>query len=877
MRWKHRSGRRRAVAIVPMPQKQGRRGRPQQTDKSIVNNIHPVQRGTSGKPEETQLQKRLEKNVKASQVRPHRFPFGKAAHSLSARYAAGLLLALFILVAPLSAQIDLSDQEPFATWEATAAAAQRLLEARNPSEDSLERIRKELADQRDAAFDLSESVSISSRTLQAQMDALGPQPLEGETEPEDVAARRAELKEELAQENAPVLAAQEAYERAQILVRELDGKLRTNQTKNLFRHLPPPIMPSSWSQLPAELSQRSLDFAADLSTAIEDRAKSGGLEVVLPVAAGLAIAGLFLIFFASPWILSRADMLLADEQRLSRRRVVSFGVFAVRLIVPTFGLLLLFIAPTMLGLQVPGSGQGLITALPVFLTYLFIAHLLGYTVFGEKGRKPGIFHIDEAQSRRGYGLTMFLGFFLALEALLEVAETAYDVSPATRSVVATIVVVFGATVIWRLGRFFLDVRAQRTQARSDATEVVTSETGGLLGDFTWLAGRLLQAAAFLAVVSSALGFVNLAREATVPVVTTLGIAAGAFYLRSLVISLVHEAIGETTDDEQDSAFLLPIAVSILIFLAVLPILALIWGARMTDIAEVWRLLTEGVRIGDVRLSLSMVITLVVVFMLGVVITRWTQRFFRQTILPRTKMDHGAQASLVTGLGYIGLTLTAMIAISSAGINLSSLAVVFGALSVGIGFGLRNVVSNFVSGIILLVERPVKVGDWIEVAGTSGIVKKIAVRSTRIETFDRFDVIVPNAALIEGSVKNMTLANNDGRLVLPVGVAYGSDIKVVKSVLEDALKDDARIMTSPAPSIFFVGLGESSLDFEVRMFLYDVGTTLGLKSDLLFRIYTSLSDAGIEIPFPQRDVNLKGLERLADAIERLGQERRKAEK
>ncbi|WP_323785752.1 mechanosensitive ion channel family protein [Thalassovita sp.] len=559
---------------------------------------------------------------------------------------------------------------------------------------------------------------------------------------------------------------------------------------------------------------------------------------------------------------------LQRETNKSRRRLMVFGIFAIRLIVPAVGLGLLFIAPLMLDLKMQ-RGQGLITALPMFLTYLFVAHILGFTVFGGKGRTPGVFDIDPEQALRGYRLTLGLGFFVAIEALLVVAETAYRVSPETRAIIATFIIVIGAVPLWRLGRLLLDINAGKSAAPGTDTTGADPTEGAIVGDLIWIVARLIQIAAIVAVVASALGFVNLARQATVPMIFTLGVLAAALYFRRLLISLVRDAVGEITEDEAEGAFVLPLVVSLLIIFGVLPLLALIWGARLTDISEVWRLLTEGVKVGDMRLSLTMLITLVVVFMMGLVVTRWTQRLFRQTLLPRTKMDRGAQASLITGLGYLGLTLTGLIAISSAGIDLSSLAVVFGALSVGIGFGLRNVVSNFVSGIILLVERPVKVGDWIEVAGHSGIVKKIAVRSTRIETFDRFDVVVPNAALIEGSVKNMTLAGSDGRLVLPVGVAYGSDVDAVRTILEEAVKDDSRIISFPAPSVLFVGLGDSALDFELRVFLHDVSTVMGVKSDLLFRVYSALNKAGIEIPFPQRDVNLKGLERLAEAIETLG--------
>lgn len=296
-----------------------------------------------------------------------------------------------------------------------------------------------------------------------------------------------------------------------------------------------------------------------------------------------------------------------------------------------------------------------------------------------------------------------------------------------------------------------------------------------------------------------------------------------------------------------------IAINLMIVVVFLPLILLMWGFQPGDI-EAWAYkLATGVTIGSVTISFLGILSGIVVFVIGYFLTRWFQGWLDGSVMARGKVDPGVRNSIRLGVGYAGVAVAALVGISAAGIDLSNLALVAGALSLGIGFGLQNVVSNFVSGLILLAERPFKVGDWIVAGDISGTVRKISVRATEIETFQRQAVILPNSNLINNAVGNWTHRNKLGRIDIKVGVAYGSDVKRVHALLTDIARAHPMVLKNPEPFVLFANFGAAALEFEIRVFVADIMNGSVVQNDIRFAIFDIFEEEHIEIPSTPRAV------------------------
>ncbi|MES9869786.1 MAG: mechanosensitive ion channel domain-containing protein [Sedimenticola sp.] len=289
------------------------------------------------------------------------------------------------------------------------------------------------------------------------------------------------------------------------------------------------------------------------------------------------------------------------------------------------------------------------------------------------------------------------------------------------------------------------------------------------------------------------------------------------------------------------------------------ILLRIWDVSAARRAELLAYVTEGFTIGEIAVKPARIIIALGILVILMSLISWSKKQLDERWLKKSRMDAGARNAVASVTAYAAAAIAIVITLGFAGVELSNLAIIAGALSVGIGFGLQNIVNNFVSGLILLFERPVQKGDWIVVGNTEGYVRKISIRSTQIQTFDRADVMVPNSELISAQVTNWMLRDLRGRVRAPIGVAYGSDVEKVKEILLDiAHRQPGAILDGSVnmPKVLFLGFGDSALNFELRFIIRNVDEKLQTLSDVNFAIDKAFRENDISIPFPQRDLHLR---------------------
>lgn len=767
-------------------------------------------------------------------------------------FTAFLLLGLLALASPPAAfaQDEVAPETVLTGMEEFESIAQRAEELAGRQDVSLfaiSRLRSELVAFRDEFLQLSNVNAGRLATVDAQIAALGPVPENGE-EPQSVAMRRAELIALRQELMAPRLLAREAHARASGLISEFDIQSLQQQTSELTDRGPSPFNPSHIAGAVQAVWELIGVIGVEVSAGFSTRSDSGQLADALPRALVLFAFGIALLG-AGRRLVTRWRTHYA-ESAVRWRPLNLFFFSMVQLIVPLIGLFVLTEAVQSLDIFGLRSAD-VVAAIPVAGAFVIIGWWLSRLLFpiGEKG---GYLGYPEPTRVAGRRLSSGITWVMAVGALFGAGLRTMEMTAGAFSAFEWPFLLVLGLLFWRLGRVI-------------ATKPIGSEHGEVsIGRMRGYIGRAVTIVAVVSPVIAAFGYTAAAIALLGPSILSVALIGVLFLLQQIVHDVIRPT--ENEEDFRGAFALIPVFVGFVLFLVSMPIFALIWGARISDLIELWTRFSEGVSLGETRISPTDILTFVIIFAVGYLMTRFIQGLLRKSVLPRTRLDLGGQNAIVAGLGYVGIILAAIIAITSAGIDLSNLAIVAGALSVGIGFGLQNIVSNFVSGIILLIERPVSEGDWIEVGGQMGYVRAISVRSTRIETFDRTDVIIPNADLVSGQVTNWTRGNLVGRVIVPVGVAYGSDVDKVTEILRGIAEAHPLVIMTPPPAVLFQGFGADSLDFEIRAILRDVNYVLVTKSEMNHAIAREFAAAGIEIPFAQRDIWLRNPEVLKDVTQ-----------
>jgi small-conductance mechanosensitive channel len=706
--------------------------------------------------------------------------------------------------------------------------------------------------------------------LKSQIEKLGPAPgKDSPPESPEMAAERSRLAAQATAYDGAVKTSEFIWVRARQLIGEIADKRYALFAKNLMERRPSPLTPGAWRQIAAHMSSVQSQFAAWWQ---HWREQARGKESQI----ALLLGGTALL-----WALMRLALRRATSRRHKRREpplptfferaVSAFRVAALRLLPALAACFVLYLGLDALDL-VQGNPWGRLV--PTFLRgVLIFAAISGLaaTVLAPSAPQWRLLPLADRPARRVRWLLTAIVAVYALDGVLTEVSRAFYVPLAlnvTQSIAAS--VVFAALLIGLLLTPFVPQANEPDSAPAPAAAYSRHRP-------RWLKLPLWIVA--LGIVVAALsGYAALARFAAQQLLVT-GIVALLAWLGYLAIraftrestqqsralgGVMERQLGLDQPRREQLAKLTEVVLTIALVVCALPFLMLQWGFAPPDIRDWLTSLLFGFEIGQFRISLVRILAGIVLFIAVLFATRLIQRWMRDRAV-QSRIDPSIANSIETVVGYAGISLGALLAISYAGFDITNLAIVAGALSVGIGFGLQSIVNNFVSGLILLVERPIKVGDRVVVGDQQGYVRRISVRATEVETFDRASVIVPNSELITGRVINWSHRDWRGAVGIKVGVAYGSDPDKVIELLKECAHGHPLVLASPAPLVTLDELGDNALVFNLRVTLADIDKAYGVQSDLRVAVLKALQAAGIEIPFNQVDVSLRDLEAMQRSL------------
>ena len=680
--------------------------------------------------------------------------------------------------------------------------------------------------------------------VKAQVQKLGPPPdKDAAPEAPAIASERSRLTAVQAELEGAVKTVELALVRSRQLVGHVQRLRQALFARDLVRHSGSPLSPATWKAFAAELPRTGRQIAR---LAAEWWRLAGSNLVGLGLVLAAAVGAYALFKLPLSHIRRRIHESPIALRQYFPRAIDAFWLAAGLAFPPLAAATVGYVGLAWLGLLTVTAGELALSALRAFVVFQIIRALAGAVLSPTASGQP-LIAIADASAPKLLFLANLLAGLIALDLLLgDVVRMLY------------LPIEIGAVQAMATSLAFAALLIAFTRVPLAGREAALLEAPSRSRP-RWL--KIPIALAALTVVATTLaGYVALGKFITTQVMLIGGL--GLFILSvHLVIRrvavvmtdgerpmgrILETRLGLDHDRTSYLTRLLVLLVELLLLLAALPLLLLTWGYTREDFLDWLRLGIVGIEIGQFQISLGRILLSFALFFVLLFATRVVQRWLDRSVLGPARVDRSIAHSVLMGVGYTGVGLALVIALSYAGLDFTKLAIVAGALSLGIGFGLQAITQNFVSGLILLAERPVKIGDWVRIGDQEGDVKRISVRATEIEIADRSTLIVPNSELITKSIVNKTLADPLGRIQLQFSVPIGSDVTQVRDHVAAIYAAHPAVLDEPKPSLFIDSIADGRINFNGFAYVASPRAAYAARSDLLFSLLSELPDRGIEL-------------------------------
>jgi small-conductance mechanosensitive channel len=726
------------------------------------------------------------------------------------------------------------------------------------SRNSLEKFSDQLAD-------ILKAVTPRIESLQELINQFGPKPAEGETPESPAITQERDKKLALLKDFEQVAQLSRALlVQAQQILTEIDTRRRNLFAQEFFSQSASILSPTLWTSaihaLPITLSAATNLFKDWILALVLKTSQFHFLTFILEGLLGLILFSIS-TFFYRKWVVSEWSTIEIPSKILC----VSSALKLIALILTPIVLGGLLIYGTLFDLElIPSRIDKILTILFIGIILIAFVYAFSEGLFAPRRPKWRLIPMQDSTAHSLQNFSIRSTFIFFLGRLLEVIEDTVGADLSlillTKGIFATILGLYCLSTLYRLNSGLGASDSEDRRVPLESPFVLPMRM------LAWVAGSVfvlapifgysvfaifLEKQAIILAVCSALFVIGrLIVEYGLSPLFTVNRQVGRFLLSAFRIQKNHLDVIRI--------LIASILKLILMGFVLLPLLTL-WGIEWQNILGNLKVVFTGIRIGELTISLSAIFVAILTFIITLTVTRMLQRWLTTQLLPATSLDSALRNSITMVFGYVGMFLAFTLGLFQLGFGLDKIALLAGGLSVGIGFSLKPIVENFISGLILLWERFVRVGDWVSIGPDEGLVKRITMRGTEIETFERAEIIVPNVNLISGTVKNWLRTDQMGRISIFVSVDYGSDPKKVASILLECAKEHPLVLTKPEPDAFLKAFGESAIEFELQCFISKIPSRAAVKSDLHFSIFSSFSDSGIEFAWPRRQLHVTRLD------------------